>query len=1016
MSPRGSDGGATTKALSATSGDPPSVAATPRVAERQGLWPLGHRGEDGETRVVREYGGDHIDLSGARVRGDLIGKVEHHHHHPVLPDTSPLGTRLGDLTPADAHTFEVHEVADPTGDDLPPLPPYLYRPDVDDPLRAAVRGTRNTSGLVLLVGGSSVGKTRACWEAVHAELPSHWRLWHPLAPTRPEALAQALRAERVASHTVVWLNEAQLYLREPEVLNALQGLIADASRGPVLVLGSLWPEYWRELLDETSTGREGRLLLDRARDVTVPGSFSPTELRANRDLTRTDPRLLWALREGDQGQVTQALSGALDLIRRYRHGSPAERAVLEVAMDASRLDDYGFPIPADFIEAAAPGYLSPAERSRLPGNWFTAAAESLTRRGPGTPGPLVPRSAGRRTRYLLPDYLEEYGREQRRRLCPPASFWEALSGPSGKSVSDLDQFRRAAEDRLLLRHADAILRNDTTDLIFPQRREVLERRARLRTRAGDLATAERLATDAALSGRPDPLLELVDTADQPELTRAAFALLQQTEGSDRVVREIFLRFHAASEERRRALVRTLDENTGADGPRAMVELLRPLGDRAGIRLCLEQLGQKELNPEEIATVEAEQTSWETDRHLRIDQAIEDAKAGNQNPLDELLTDDSHPLHTALRGEVARRCVSAGAHEPILERVIPFRGAASPDFWEEWSHHPELLEALSASGDPECLSAVAQAARSAEAWDTSARFLELAARTGATWPNLAGIMKAQVRSGRIEVVTRILEGFDDFGATRLAFRLRLRRGDLEGAERLVFPEGVTWEYEHQVLQSLLIRHLRRRGDTTAAERLARRSIEQENNARASFDLAGLLTERGLRAEAVAVLSAHPRDQAALEEIVGCLLSEPEGAEAAERMRDSKTPGWNGPLLSLLAWLAEAAGDGDRARVLRPHEGELVNDLDGPGLGEEPEEHVIAILHHTGVDVESAPELRGALDQALLVTGAVSARVDVPAAAHGGLEALQAAADIAVVGAERREVDLGGETVTVDHALG
>lgn len=338
--------------------------------------------------MVREYGGDHIDLSGARVQGDLIGKVENHHHHPVSPDTSPSGARLDDLTPADAHTFEVHEVADPTGgDDLPPLPPYLYRPGVDDPLRAAVRDARSTSGLVLLVGGSSVGKTRACWEAVHAELPPHWRLWHPLSPTRPEALAKALRADRVAPHTVVWLNEAQLYLREPELLDALQGLLADASRGPVLVLGSLWPEYWRELLDETSSGRQGRLLLDRARDITVPDSFTSTELRANEDLTCADPRLLWALREGDQGQVTQALSGALDLMRRYRHGTPAERAVLEVVMDASRLVGYGYSLPADFIRAAAPGYLSPTELSRLPKRWFTAVADSLTRRGPGTPDP-----------------------------------------------------------------------------------------------------------------------------------------------------------------------------------------------------------------------------------------------------------------------------------------------------------------------------------------------------------------------------------------------------------------------------------------------------------------------------------------------------------------------------------------------------------------------------------------------------------------------------------------------------
>lgn len=494
-----------------------------------------------------------------------------------------------------------------------------------------------------------------------------------------------------------------------------------------------------------------------------------------------------------------------------------------------------------------------------------------------------------------------------------------MSGPSGRFVYGLNRFRQAAEDRLLLQHADAILRNSTSNLILPKRGELLESWARLRTRAGDLATAERLATDAALSGRPDALLELVDTADHPALTRAAFALLHQTEGPDRVVQEILLRFHSASQERRQALVRILDEVIGADGLRTMVEMLRPLRDRAGIRLCLKQVG-----PEEAETAEAEQASWEAGREQRIDQGIEAAKAGDRDPLDGLLTDDSHPLRGVILGEIARRCVSAGVHEPILELVVPSHGSASRRSWEGWPPHPELLEALSVSGDPQCLSAVVRAASSAEAWDISARFLELAAGAGATWPDLAVDVDTQALSGRTEPVMRLLEHFDGFGAKRLELRLRLRDGDLEGAELLAFPEDVAWTFELSGLQGILIRYLRRRGDTTTAERLARRATEQGRDPQTSFDLAELLTERGLRAEAVAVLSAHPSNQAALEEVIGCLLTGQDGADAAERMRYSKAPRWNGPLLSLLSWSAEAAGDSERARALRPHGGELDHD--------------------------------------------------------------------------------------------
>jgi hypothetical protein len=75
--------------------------------------------------------------------------------------------------------------------------------------RAAVRG-----GFVLLVGGSSVGKTRALFEAVRAVLPEWW-LVHPADTDeiREFALAPTPR-------TVLWLDELQRYLNQPGGLPA----------------------------------------------------------------------------------------------------------------------------------------------------------------------------------------------------------------------------------------------------------------------------------------------------------------------------------------------------------------------------------------------------------------------------------------------------------------------------------------------------------------------------------------------------------------------------------------------------------------------------------------------------------------------------------------------------------------------------------------------------------------------------------------------------------------------------
>ncbi|MFF5113598.1 hypothetical protein [Streptosporangium sp. NPDC000509] len=45
--------------------------------------------------------------------------------------------------------------------------------------------------IAVLVGDSSTGKTRTCWEAVRA-LPELWRIWHSLAPSPAEALVEGL--------------------------------------------------------------------------------------------------------------------------------------------------------------------------------------------------------------------------------------------------------------------------------------------------------------------------------------------------------------------------------------------------------------------------------------------------------------------------------------------------------------------------------------------------------------------------------------------------------------------------------------------------------------------------------------------------------------------------------------------------------------------------------------------------------------------------------------------------------
>ena len=73
-------------------------------------------------------------------------------------------------------------------DDVPPQ--YVPR-DVDAAefgIRARVKAAAQAGGFVLLVGGSSVGKTRCAFEAVKTLLPDWW-LVHPAGPAEVAALA-----------------------------------------------------------------------------------------------------------------------------------------------------------------------------------------------------------------------------------------------------------------------------------------------------------------------------------------------------------------------------------------------------------------------------------------------------------------------------------------------------------------------------------------------------------------------------------------------------------------------------------------------------------------------------------------------------------------------------------------------------------------------------------------------------------------------------------------------------------
>jgi hypothetical protein len=280
----------------------------------------------------------------------------------------------------------------------------------------------------------------------------------------------------VAPHTVVWLNDAQHYLLDrdhsAQVASRLRELLNDPERGPVLILGTTWPEHWDTLTDASRNGPvppdpyvQARQLVTN-KSIAVPEAFTVEDLRTAQ-ATTSDPRLAEALQHAEQGQVTQYLAGVPALIERYNNAPPGAKALIEAAMDVRSLG-HSRALPLALLETAAEGYLTDTQWDLLEDNWLEQALAYVVCPVRGTRGPLTrirPRRgqpAFAQPHYRLADYLEQHGRNSgtvppalgaRDALVVPvpAHTWDALIDHA--TLAGRASLARAAHARGLLRIA-----------------------------------------------------------------------------------------------------------------------------------------------------------------------------------------------------------------------------------------------------------------------------------------------------------------------------------------------------------------------------------------------------------------------------------------------------------------------------------------------------------------------------------------------------------------------------------
>ncbi|MFD5699719.1 tetratricopeptide repeat protein [Streptomyces lasiicapitis] len=247
------------------------------------------------------------------------------------PDRWPLA-RDWDALAAGAHRAR-------PGKDGSKLPPYVAR-DIDEELRERVREAAEEGGLVLVVGDSTAGKTRAAFEAIRELLPEY-RVLAPPVGARLRPAPETLEACGDL-RCVVWLDDLEQYLGpeglEPEVLAEFVRL-----RVPVVATMRLKPYETFSAADEGGAAQSwaglGARVLRTAEVVDLDRLWSEGELARAGDCD--DSRIADAVVHHGTYGIAEYMAAGPVVMQEWRRarrvcGHARGAALVTAAVDLSR--------------------------------------------------------------------------------------------------------------------------------------------------------------------------------------------------------------------------------------------------------------------------------------------------------------------------------------------------------------------------------------------------------------------------------------------------------------------------------------------------------------------------------------------------------------------------------------------------------------------------------------------------------------------------------------------------------
>ncbi|WP_331758970.1 tetratricopeptide repeat protein [Streptomyces anulatus] len=275
------------------------------------------------------------------------------------------------------------------------VPPYVPR-DQDAVIRTRLRRAAHEGGLVLVVGDSTAGKTRACFEALRAQLPEH----RVVAPDGgPDLLTAVEVIDRTAARCVVWLDDLESCLG-PDGLEP--GLLAELIRLRIPVLATMRHQQFEIFAaPETTSGAStehartataGARVLRQLDPVQLDRVWSAGELE--RAGEAEDDRIADALTHHGTYGIAEYLAAGPALLQEWHRanspgGHPRAAALIAAAVDLARTG-LRPPYSHDILTSVHEPYLTAAGGPLLRPEPLDTALEWATRRRHGVTSMLVP--------------------------------------------------------------------------------------------------------------------------------------------------------------------------------------------------------------------------------------------------------------------------------------------------------------------------------------------------------------------------------------------------------------------------------------------------------------------------------------------------------------------------------------------------------------------------------------------------------------------------------------------------